>query len=225
MTNEPDTTGSMRPDPVDARLATLQRTVKRLAWMLALVFMIALLALLKTLDSRIRKTEYVLLDSQGLPRAVLGTRNDTPFLSMFDKEGHARIVLHIDQNGPMLRLSDTESTTHAGIWVQADGGKLALLNAGGSGLRLHADRHNARIHFQDNHGWPRLGLGLDDSAPFLSFMDTNLMARIVMGTDASGGKLSFFDDHNLRRLSLGVHANRPFLNPVTNPSEIPRLRQ
>ncbi len=215
----PNDTDPREPDveSSDPSIAALQRNIRRLNWLMAFTLVLMLLTFLKTIESRTRKREIILVDAGGVPRAVLGTRNDTPFLSMFDADGQARIAIGIEADGPMLRLSNPGSTTHAGVWLKPGGARLALVNTDGSGIQLHSDERDARIHFQDHTGWPRLGLGIDDGAPFIGLMETNLIPRIIMGTDRQGGRLSFFGEESMRRLSLGVHENRPFLNPIRDP--------
>ncbi len=205
--------------PTVAEVIALRRAIQRLSLILAATVLIAVLALLRSFAPSLSKREFVLVDAQGVPQAVLGRHADGPFFSLFDSEGKARIALSLGPDGAVIRLSDGCSDQHAGLMVQSDGARLALIHANGSGLRLHADQRDARLHFQDHRGWPRLGLGIDDGSPFVGLIDTNLQPRIVMGIDESGGRLSFIDDHRIRRLSLGVHENRPFLNPVTDPEQ------
>lgn len=201
-------------------LARLERDVQRLKHWVIVMLMIILLLAVKVFERRSRKQEYILVDGDGAPRAVMGVRDDTPFLSMFDRAGNTRIALSADDRGaPLLRLSNANATQHALLTVREHGAGLTLLDHQGSGIQLFTDPRDARIHFLDSDGWPRLGLGMDDGMPFLGFMATNLASRIIMGDAETGGRLSFFDRRGKRRLSLGVHQDRPFLNPVHDPDD------
>ncbi len=216
MTNEPslhnvtDPDDAM-PDPV----VQLQKRVRRLSWGLAVVLLIALAATFKAFENRSSRREYVLVDDNGSPRAVLGVREGNPFFSLFDSGGESLVSLSGGEAGPMLRFSNPDSSMHAVLMVQAQGVGLSLLGDHDSGIQLLVDDRDARIHFLDHTGWLRLGMGTDDGRPYLGFMATNLASRIVMGSDEDGGLMSFFDGQGERRLSLGVHDGRPFLNPVT----------
>ncbi len=205
-----------KPDSV----TQLERKVQHLTRLLAVTFLITLLLLFKVFERRSRKQEYILVDDGGAPRAVMGMRDDNPFLSMFDSAGKTRIALSADDDGaPLLRLSNADGSLHAMLMVQDYGAGLTLLDNHGAGIQLFADQRDARIHFIDPNGWLRLGLGTDDGMPFLGFMATNLASRIIMGDGETGGRLSFFDRHGKRRLSLGVHQDRPFLNPDPEPED------
>lgn len=202
-------------------IARLQRSVQRLSRLLVVTLLITVLLFFKVFETRSRKQEYILVDQDGTPRAVIGMRDDDTFLSMFDSAGKTRIAISSGGNaGPMLRLSNAGSTMHAMLTVQDNGAGLALLDDSGAGIQVFTDARDARINFMDPNGWLRLGLGTDDGMPFFGFMATNLSARIVMGSDENGGRLSFIDRHGKRRLSLGVHEDRPFLNPDPDPEKI-----
>ncbi len=215
MMNEPSCPNATAADDAapDA-IAQLRKRVRILSWGLAVAVLIALAAAFKAFENRSSRREYILVDRDGSPRAVLGVRQGNTFFSIFADDGESLVSLSGGDAGPMLRFSNPDSGMHAMLMIQAQGIGLSLLGDHGSGIQLLVDDRDARIHFLDHAGWLRLGMGTDDGQPYLGFMATNLSSRIVMGSDDHGGRMSFFDDRGERRLSLGVHDGRPFLNPV-----------
>ena len=176
-----------------ARLATLERQVRRMRQLgaLALVVLAGGLGLAATYPPSIVKARmFLVVDDRGKERAQLGLSTDgEALLTLLDaRETHRASFGLYDGGEPYLKLAEKRGRTR--VWLQA--------------MDDARDGRNTGLYVADDHARPRVTLTVDGhAAPLMTFLDDDERNRIWLGSNAKGASFVVLGDERARpRLSL-----------------------
>jgi hypothetical protein len=101
----------------------------------------------------IRAQEFVLVDEQDKPRAMLTISEDEPAMSLHDDRGEIRAMLGVTKDRSFLRLYDERGEPRAGMDVAEDGPRLKLFDEQGNGHTvLIVDKDGPSLIMYDEKG-------------------------------------------------------------------------
>lgn len=136
---------------LEARVARLEKTNRRLLALLTLLTVIAVAVLLlgaAQKPSLQQATEFQLLDESGAVRAGLSLKDGQPGLYLRDETGVERVSLFHQADGSGLHVSDADGVTRIGVVQFAHGG---------GGVALHGpESRGAAVLYYKNSGSLRL---------------------------------------------------------------------
>ena len=213
---------------VVARLERQLRTVKlTLGIVLLGIAGMALTAWVAPQGDTISAKQFMVLDSDGIPRGMFGVLADQATIGMMytDPSGNQRIVMSVDPSGrPALSFMDEGGIVRSEIGMGDDGSPWIVLNDASevSHIALSASNEGAgQVTFfgdaaADTLPPPqRASVGMSENgSPAMAFYDTDQNVRASLNMSADGAALWRFygADGATERGVLGVYADgRPIV--------------
>lgn len=124
------------------------------------------------LSGTVEASKFLLKDTDGRERAVLGVTDYGPFLNFYDASGAVRALMGLFAESPFLTLSDKEGTSKVELTDLSDGPHVVLYDA----------NHQLRAIFDVLEGGPRLEL-----------YDRECNSRAKITVAESGPQFGLFD--------------------------------
>ncbi len=212
---------------VVARLERQLRTVKlTLGIVLLGIAGMALTAWVAPQGDTISAKQFMVLDSDGIPRGMFGVLADQATIGMMytDPSGNERIKMSVDPSGrPSLSLMDADGTVRSEIGMEDDGSPWIVLNDASevSHIALSATNEGAgQVTFfgdaaADTLPPPQRAMvgTFENGEPAIMFYDTEENVRASLNMSPEGAaQWRFFSTDATERAILGVYANgRPIV--------------
>jgi hypothetical protein len=102
--------------------------------------------------------EFRLVDANGQLKALIGTRQGEPSVTLYDRQGCGRITLQLVNDLPRISCESSSGQPAAGIGVHEDGSAVLTLTQPdgrlGFSVRVQANE-NAIVQVFDKDGQPR----------------------------------------------------------------------
>jgi len=160
-----------------------------------------------TVTPGIRAGEFVLVDANGKPRALLSMTNGGPALVMYGENNSIRVALAMNKDDPSLKLYDASGKERASLNVEQ----------GGPGLCMHDENQNARVKLSANkdetllsmcdanNRTPLVWLSARKNGALMNLRAQNGDLRALLGSDGNGSILILCGANEKPRAVLDVN--------------------
>ena len=223
----------MKHDNTDltAVVARLERQLRTVKFTLGIVLLgiagLALTAWVGPQAETVTAKQFMVLDSDGIPRGMFGVLADQATIGMMytDPSGNQRIVMSVDPSGiPSLSFMDEGGAIRSEMGMREDGSPTIVLTDASEGRRIALSATNDGAGLVTFFGDAaadtvpppqRASVGMfENGQPAIMFYDPDQNARASLNMSADGAALWRFygADGTTERAVLGVYADgRPIV--------------
>jgi hypothetical protein len=186
--------------------------------------------------------QFVLKDSKGKTRAILGTQQEEPFLALLDPTGKPRAAVAIHGEDPHLLLYDRLGQPKLRLSVRGDWPELGMcdwhghpetslsmskhgtfLSLGGppgaQNVYMNTGRDGASLVFRQyarGNGGSWVRLRVPKSGPILTFHATTGGPRLELSVRTQKPVFAFLDKKGKRIMSVSVVGGKPIVQVRNN---------
>jgi hypothetical protein len=174
----------------------------------------------------IRANEFILEDTDGRTRAVLGSSEGTgSFLELRDELGVAQALLSVGEDGDAELVFFNESGIAVELHTLEGGGRLSLADqVGEERVILAVAEALIGLALIDDAGEPRALFGLDQNGPTLAMVDAGEIPRVQLSVWDVGPLLALSDRDGRLRLALSVSSEEGASLGLVDPGGVVRAQ-
>ncbi len=148
----------------------------------------------KTSKDVIVGKEFILVDENDVPRAVLRNSLNGPIFSMADEKGNLRIELSATSDSGKMLLFNSLNKPKIGLLTEGETSKLSFADDKGYGLAgFVVNQKDANLLF-GRKGEPRIGIGISKDGPSIEVVDHRNTLRAKMWYDLKKPRFVLLDE-------------------------------